>query len=98
MSTLNFQTLKFLALNPDENMIEPIIIKDGIIKKINKFKIDNRWGDIKWTKDDIDFLAMNINTLTNKEISKKLNRTEISISSMCARLNLKREKNILKNT
>lgn len=33
----NFQTLKFLALNPDENMIEPVIIKDGIIKRINKF-------------------------------------------------------------
>lgn len=33
----NFQTLKFLALNPDENLIEPIIIKDGIIKRINKF-------------------------------------------------------------
>lgn len=33
----NFQTLKFLALNPNENMIEPIIIKDGIIKRINKF-------------------------------------------------------------
>lgn len=33
----NFQTLKFLALNPDENLIEPVIIKDGIIKRINKF-------------------------------------------------------------
>ena len=33
----NFQTLKFLALNPDENMIEPKIIKNGIIQKINKF-------------------------------------------------------------
>ena len=33
----NFQTLKFLALFPDENMIEPVIIKNGIIKKINKF-------------------------------------------------------------
>ena len=33
----NFQTLRFLALNPNENMIEPIIIKDGIIKRINKF-------------------------------------------------------------
>ena len=33
----NFQTLKFLALNPDENMIEPVIIKDGTIKRINKF-------------------------------------------------------------
>ena len=32
----NFQTLKFLALNPDENMIEPKIIKNGIIQKINK--------------------------------------------------------------
>jgi len=33
----NFQTLKFLALNPDENMIEPVVIKNGIIKRINKF-------------------------------------------------------------
>ena len=33
----NFQTLKFLALNPDENMIEPVFIKNGFIKRINKF-------------------------------------------------------------
>lgn len=33
----NFQTLKFLALNPDENLIEPKIIKNGIITTINKF-------------------------------------------------------------
>ena len=33
----NFQTLKFLALNPDENMIQPKIIKNGIIQTLNYF-------------------------------------------------------------
>lgn len=32
----NFQTLKFLALNPNENMIEPKFIKNGFIHKMNK--------------------------------------------------------------
>lgn len=31
----NFQTLKFLALKPDENVIQPKIIKDGIINTLN---------------------------------------------------------------
>ena len=33
----NFNTLKFLALHPDENMIQPKFIKDGIITILNKF-------------------------------------------------------------
>jgi len=33
----NFQTLKFLALNPDENMIVPKFIKNGIIQTLHKF-------------------------------------------------------------
>ncbi len=33
----NFQTLKFLALNPNENMVQPKIINNGIIQTIYKF-------------------------------------------------------------
>lgn len=66
------------------------------IKKINKFRVDSRWGEVKWTKDEIDFLTTNINSLTNKEISRKLNRSEVSVASMGARLNLKREKKYTK--
>jgi hypothetical protein len=61
------------------------------IKKINKSKIENRWGDLKWTKEELDFLISNINILTNKEISKELKRTENSISSMCLKLKIKRD-------
>jgi hypothetical protein len=62
------------------------------IKNLNKEKIKKKWGDNLWKKEEIDFLISNINSLTNFEISNKLNRSINSIISMCNKLNLKRNK------
>ena len=49
----NFQTLKFLALNPDENMIEPKIIKN-VIKGSSEPSLPNEEYD--WNSTGVDII------------------------------------------
>lgn len=60
------------------------------IKNINKIRVEDRWSDKLWSKDDLDFLANNINNMSNSELAKSLNRSKNSIVSMCINLNIKR--------
>ncbi len=61
------------------------------ISGVNKNRVlKNRWKEKAWTKEDIDFLIKNINILSNKELSIKLNKTKDSIVYMCGRMNIKR--------
>jgi len=63
------------------------------ISQINKDRVINkRWKEKTWTKDDINFLVDNINTLDNKELSVSLNRSIDSIVSMFGRLDIKRDR------
>lgn len=45
---------------------------------------------MKWNKEDEEFLIKNYSTMDNKSLSKKLNRTEISLRHKAQKLNLKK--------
>lgn len=50
----------------------------------------------EWSKEEIDYLKNNYTKFTNKELSKKLNKTKNSIGSMAQRLELTNIDNIKK--
>jgi len=67
------------------------------IKSINTSRINAKWGDDLWTKQDIDYLSENFDILSNNELSSKMNRTVNSIQTMIQRLGLKRSKKYTKD-
>lgn len=60
------------------------------ISDINKYRVSNRWKEKSWSRKEIDYLIQNLNTMSNEDLSKNLNRTTDSIVSMCNRLDIKR--------
>lgn len=60
------------------------------VSNINKDRVISRWGSNIWTKEDLDFLTLNIDKMSNSELSDKLNKTTNSIVSKCVSLGLKR--------
>lgn len=77
----------------DSKSIRLNLKKDKLyINKINKSRvIDSRWKEKSWTKDEIDYLNININKFSNNELSLKLKKTTNSIVSACNRLGIKRQ-------
>jgi len=104
---INFLTKKFSSLSDSElsnilgKTVKSIQSKARRLKlkkdptyigKINKDRVESRWSDKIWDKNDINFLVTNINILTNNELSNILNRSLNSIQSMINKLELKRDK------
>jgi very-short-patch-repair endonuclease len=104
---INFLTKKFSSLSDSElsnilgKTVKSIQSKARRLKlkkdptyigKINKDRVESRWSDKIWAKNDINFLVTNINILTNNELSNILNRSLNSIQSMINKLELKRDK------
>jgi len=83
-----------ILLNKSELAINSKSLRLGLKKSnsyisgINKERTLKRWDDMTWSKDDIDFLVLNINNFNTIELSKKLNRSPNSIRSMCNKLQL----------
>lgn len=63
---------------------------NSYISKVNRVRTINRHGENIWTKEDLDFLTLNIDKMSNPELSNKLDKTINSIVSKINLLRLKR--------
>ena len=54
---------------------------NSYISKVNRVRTINRHGENIWTKEDLDFLTLNIDKMSNPELSNKLDKTINSIVS-----------------
>lgn len=84
--------LKKTKKSIDSKAIRLGLKKDhSYISDINKNRVStNRWKEKSWSKTEIDYLIQNLDTMSNEDLSKNLNRTKDSIVSMCNRLDVKR--------
>lgn len=62
--------------------------KDEIIHKA--YKLNIKRNNYYWTIEQIEYLKLNYNNFTNKELSKKLNKTEASVGTKARKLGLLR--------
>lgn len=75
----------------DMKAIKLSLKKDSsYLSSLNRLKMIDRHGDSIWTKEDLDFITLNIDKMSNPELSKKLNKTVNSIVSKINQLKLKR--------
>ena len=84
------------ALNRTKKAVDSKAIKLGLkkdntyVSNINKNRVIDRWGANIWTKEDLDFLTLNLDKMSNSELSIRLNKSIDAIVSKSVLLGLKR--------